>query len=104
MELTQVEEARRQLSLFRELEQFPAWVELREAANAQIASRRNKYYRNPLKAGQTIEEQQWELGEAAGIEFFVKLPEIMIQSARTIIEEWVKNNEPPKDETPSTSG
>lgn len=73
--------------------QSPAWEELRKAAQVQIDTRRNKYYRSPLKEGQTIFEQQFELGEATGIELFLKLPEIVLAAATAVIEE-ARQNEP----------
>ena len=82
-------EARRQVHLFQELLEHPAWVELRKVAEAQVANRRNQYFRGPLKEGQTVNQQQWELGEASGIETFLRLPEILLETGRAIIEEYV---------------
>lgn len=74
--------------------QSPAWVELRKVGDAQIQSRRGKHLTGPIKEGVSIYQQQFELGEAAGIELFFKLPEIVMDAARTIIKENEQTNEP----------
>lgn len=79
-----------ELAQLQALVELPGWRKVVEAAAVQIANRRNKYYRTPLKDGAQF-EMQWELGEAAGIEFFVKLPEVIITAARAIIEEAKQN-------------
>ena len=86
-ELTQLEEARRTVALFQELVQSQAWVELRKVADAQIHNRRSAYLKGPLKADVSIYQQQFELGEAAGIELFFNIPAIALEAAKAIIKE-----------------
>ncbi len=89
--------------MFRELLELPAWARLVEAARAQVHNRRINYVRGPIKEGSNVYEQQWNLGEANGIETFIHLPQTLIESNRAIIEEHMNSHpteevDVPKDE------
>jgi hypothetical protein len=68
---------------------------LLKAADAQVKARRGKYMLSPIKDGNVF-QQQFELGEAAGIDFMVRIPTIAIEGARAIIEEHRSANETEK--------
>ena len=98
-ELDRATEARREVRQLRELQQLPGWAALVSAANAQIHNRRRKYQTGPIQDG-NIYQQQWELGEASGIEVFINLPQIIIDGALAVLQE-IKENVP-KDDASTT--
>lgn len=87
----QLTEARQQVQLFRALQASPGWAALVEVAQAQISHRRQKYNLVPLKTTDGLLEQQWELGEASGIELFLRLPQSIIDGGEAIITERMQN-------------
>lgn len=58
----------------------PGWARLVEIATAQINHRRGQHTLAPLQDASKIGVQQFELGEAAGIDLFVNLPKSLIAS------------------------
>ena len=86
-----VQECRAELQLYQELLTSRGWVELVEAAKKQMHARRAPYLRGPIQDG-NIYKQQYELGEAAGIELFINIPQVVIDSCRAIIEEHTNAN------------
>ena len=86
LEPEQVTEARQEAQQLQELLVSPGWAVLVRVANAQINNRRGPYMRAPLKSD-TMLEQQWTLGEASGIEIFIRLPDTIVESHKSIIEE-----------------
>lgn len=73
--------------MYRELLESPAWVELVKAAEVQIHHRRQKYNFAPLNSTDALLQQQWELGEASGIDLFVRLPQSIIDGCEAVIAE-----------------
>lgn len=83
----QLSEARRQVRVFQELLTSPAWVELAKIAEVQVHNRRQKHIFQPLASSDGVLQQQWELGEAGGIELFMRLPQNIIDGCLAILEE-----------------
>lgn len=92
-ETERIREARATLRRYQDLLQSDAWAGLVEAANAQIHARRRKHELKPLVDSGKITEQQFEFGEAAGIELFIKIPQNEIDACRSVIEEYEQNVE-----------
>ena len=67
------------LRQFLELVHHPAWGHLLKMAENQVAHRRNRWNLTPTDPT-SIYQQQWELGEAAGIHLFMRLPQDYINS------------------------
>lgn len=92
-ELDRKSDAQRTVRLMSELLESKGWKELVQAAHEQIKNRRGKHLVGPLKEGMSIYAQQFELGEAAGIELFTKIPLTLLEGSRAVLEE-IKASEP----------
>jgi hypothetical protein len=66
------------LNQFRKLIETPGWAELVKVARAQAQARRNQVIGSPLLKMDDVLAQQWNLGEASGIETIVALPHTII--------------------------
>lgn len=86
-----VEEASQEevLADLRDLVKSRGWARLSSIAKAQIATR-NTNVLKPLK-GDGIYEQEFQKGEIAGIQLFMQLPDISIESLRQQLEEESAN-------------
>lgn len=81
-----LQEVRRTLHRFHSLVRSPGWAELREVALAQIATRQNLNL-GPIKDTSGIYEQEYRKGEVAGIQLFLSLPDIQIDTSEAILGE-----------------
>jgi hypothetical protein len=91
MAQTQFEEAKMTIREFRELIETPGWKSLKEVARAQIEARRAQHSRTPAIGTEGMLKQQWDFGEACGIELFLSLPQSLIDGAEAIIQEGTEN-------------
>ena len=73
--------------------QHPGWVALLEIAKAQVHNRRVNHMRAPLKEGVSLAHQQWELGEASGMELLMTLPMTLIEAGTSIVKEHTQTEE-----------
>ena len=60
--------------------QQPGWAELLKIQKQQTNNRRGKYLLEPLEGTDKLTQQQFELGEAAGMEFILGLPDMVINA------------------------
>lgn len=65
----------------------PGWKLLRAAAESQALSRRNEVMMKPTEQPLL---QEFEKGTVQGIEIFMKMPEILIENSKAILEAYDK--------------
>lgn len=65
----------------------PGWKLLRAAAEAQSLSRRNEVM---MKATEQPLVQEFEKGTVQGIEIFMRLPEILIENSKAVLDAYEK--------------
>lgn len=82
LEQTQVpprEELLEELEVWRGLVRSRGWDRLVKILQGQINSRRGQHMVQPLESTSGITKQQFELGEAAGLEIAIRLPQNMVR-------------------------
>ncbi len=77
---------------FQNLVKSPAWDRLVKYANAQVETRRRSV-NGPIKTEEDRAEANFTLGEAAGIELFIKMPGILVETAQAIVDKATEEQE-----------
>lgn len=70
------------IELRRKLEDLvssPGWDVLKEIADGQVAARRNRVMLTPVSTNYSVETEQFEKGEVAGVLLFLDMPQTAIE-------------------------
>lgn len=80
------------MTLYRNLVRSEGWVRLVEIANQQIINR-NNLLKEPAKGLDGAFANEFQKGEVAGIDLFVRLPSIQVLVLEQDIRELLEQNE-----------
>ena len=80
-------EAFRHKEQMKALVEMPGWKLLVAAAEVQVRNRRNDVM---MKPAENITAQEFEKGTVQGIELFMKLPEILLENSKAVLEAYDK--------------
>ena len=80
-------EAFRHKEQMKALIEMPGWKLLTKAAEVQVISRRNEVMMKPADHPLV---QEFEKGTVQGIELFMKLPEILLENSKAVLEAYDK--------------